>query len=121
MLRILDRYVIREVLAPFGLALSLFTFILLVDPLMKEVQRLIEKGVGAVTILRILATLLPQALGITIPVALLVGLLIGLGRLSADREAVALQACGVSLTRLLRPVAVCSWRPAPDPGTVPAV
>ena len=83
MLRILDRYVIREVLAPFGLALSLFTFILLVDPLMKEAQRLIEKGVGAVTILRILATLLPQALGITIPVALLVGLLIGLGRLSA--------------------------------------
>ena len=108
MLRILDRYVIREVLAPFGLALSLFTFILLVDPLMKEAQRLIEKGVGAVTILRILATLLPQALGITIPVALLVGLLIGLGRLSADREAVALQACGVSLTRLLRPVAACA-------------
>jgi lipopolysaccharide export system permease protein len=75
---------------------------------MKEAQRLIEKGVGAVTILRILATLMPQALGITIPVALLVGLLIGLGRLSADREAVALQACGVSLTRLLRPVAACS-------------
>jgi LPS export ABC transporter permease LptG/LPS export ABC transporter permease LptF len=108
MLRILDRYVIREVLAPFGLALTLFTFILLVNPLMNEAQRLIEKGVGAGTILRILATLLPQALGVTIPVALLVGLLIGLGRLSADREAVALQACGVSLTRLLRPVAACS-------------
>ena len=108
MLRILDRYVIREVLAPFGLALSLFTFILIVDPLMKEAQRLIEKGVGAVTILRILATLMPSALGITIPVSLLVGLLIGLGRLSADREAVALQACGVSLTRLLRPVAACA-------------
>ena len=59
MLRILDRYVIREVLAPFGLALSLFTFILIVDPLMKEAQRLIEKGVDAVTILRILATLMP--------------------------------------------------------------
>ena len=75
---------------------------------MKEAQRLIEKGVGAVTILRILATLMPSALGVTIPVALLVGLLIGLGRLSADREAVALQACGVSLTRLLRPVAACA-------------
>ena len=70
MLRILDRYVIREVLAPFSLALALFTFILVVDPLMKEVQRLIEKGVGAVTILRILATLMPSALGVTIPVAL---------------------------------------------------
>jgi LPS export ABC transporter permease LptG/LPS export ABC transporter permease LptF len=105
MLRIIDRYVIREVLAPFCLALTLFTFILLVNPLMNEVQRLLEKGVGALTILRILVTLLPQALGVTIPVSILVGLLIGLGRLSADREAVALQACGVSLTRLLRPVA----------------
>jgi LPS export ABC transporter permease LptG/LPS export ABC transporter permease LptF len=108
MLRIIDRYVIREVLAPFFLALTLFTFILLVNPLMNEAQRLLEKGVGALTILRILVTLLPQALGITIPVSLLVGLLIGLGRLSADREAVALQACGVSLTRLLRPVAACA-------------
>src|SRR5690242_5673698 len=38
--------------------------------------------------------------------SVLVGLLIGFGRLSADREFVALQACGVSLYRLLRPVAV---------------
>ena len=48
----------------------------------------------------------PQALGLTIPMALLVGLLIGLGRLSTDRESVALLACGVSPYRLLRPVLV---------------
>ena len=108
MLRILDRYVIREVIAPFLMALALFTFLLLVQPLMDEAQRLLSKGVGAWTILRILGTLTPQALGITIPVSLLVGLLIALGRISGDREAVALQACGVSLTRLLRPVAACA-------------
>ena len=44
------------------------------------------------------------AVGLTIPMALLVGLLIGLGRMSADRESVALLACGVSPYRLLRPV-----------------
>lgn len=108
MLRLIDRYVIREVLTPFAFALALFTFVLLVNPLMEEARRLIEKGVGTQTILRILATLAPQALGITIPIALLVGFLVGLGRLSADREAVALQACGVSLTRLLRPVGLVS-------------
>jgi LPS export ABC transporter permease LptG len=48
----------------------------------------------------------PQALGLTIPMALLVGLLIGLGRLSTDRESVALLACGVSPYRLLRPILV---------------
>ncbi len=47
---------------------------------------------------------MPQALGLTIPMALLVGILIGLGRLSADRETVALLACGVSPYRLLRPI-----------------
>ena len=49
-------------------------------------------------------TLIPQSLGLTIPMSLLVGLLIGLGRMSGDREAVALLACGVSPYRLLRPV-----------------
>ncbi len=112
MLRTIDRYLIRETLSPFLLALVVFTFILQIPPVMEEAKKLLEKGVDAWTILRILATLLPQALGITIPVALLVGLLISLGRLSADREAVALQACGVSLPRLLRPVlavALLGW------------
>jgi lipopolysaccharide export system permease protein len=50
----------------------------------------------------------PQALGITIPMALLVGILIALGRLSGDREIVAMEACGVSLARLLRPLLLFS-------------
>jgi hypothetical protein len=57
-------------------------------------------------------TLIPQALAVTIPIALLIGLLIGFGRLSSDRESVALLACGISIYRLLRPVmvvAVASW------------
>ena len=66
---------------------------------------MIEKGVGWWTIVHVLALLLPQALGVTIPISLLLGLLIGLGRLSADREFVALQACGISIFRVLRPVA----------------
>jgi LPS export ABC transporter permease LptG/LPS export ABC transporter permease LptF len=104
MLRILDRYVIREVLPPFFLALLVFTFILQIPPVMEVAERLIAKGVAWQTIGWIMLTLLPQALGITIPMALLVGLLVGLGRLSGDRETVALQACGVSVYRLLVPV-----------------
>ena len=104
MFRIIDRYVLREILPPFLFALLVFTFILLIPPLMDVAEGLIAKGVATGTILRIMATLLPQALGVTIPMALLVGLLIGLGRMSADREAVALQACGVTLRRLLRPI-----------------
>src|SRR5262245_49117780 len=106
MLRIFDRYLVREILVPFFLALVVLTFILLMPPILENAQQLIAKGVDFPTIARILLTLMPQALSVTIPMALLYGILMGLGRLSADREFVALQACGVSIFRALRPIAM---------------
>ncbi|MFN8057556.1 MAG: LPS export ABC transporter permease LptG [Vicinamibacterales bacterium] len=106
MLRTLDRYLILESLLPFGLCLLVFTFILQIPPIMEQAEALIAKGVAWQTIGVILATLLPQALGITIPMALLIGVLMALGRLSGDRETVAMQACGISVFRMLRPLAV---------------
>jgi LPS export ABC transporter permease LptG/LPS export ABC transporter permease LptF len=104
MFRTLDRYVWREILPPMLLALLIFTFLLALPPFMQHLENLLAKGVGVATIARLIWTLVPQALGLTIPMALLVGILIGFGRLSADRESVALLACGVSPYRLLRPV-----------------
>ena len=106
MLRITDRYILREVVPPFFLALFVFTFLLMIPPIMDVAEDLISKGVDTMTILRLMATLIPQGLGITIPIALLLGVLMGLGRLSTDRETVALQACGVSLFRMLVPLTV---------------
>src|SRR5262245_41656162 len=106
MLKTIDRYVIREVVPPFVLTLLIFTFILELPPVMEGLEQLVAKGVDWHTVAKIILLLMPQALGLTIPMALLVGLLIGLGRLSTDREAVALLACGVSPYRLLRPVLV---------------
>jgi LPS export ABC transporter permease LptG/LPS export ABC transporter permease LptF len=100
----LDRYIVREILPPLFLSLLIFTFILEIPPVMQQLEQLVSKGVPWGVAGRILLTLIPQALGLTIPMALLVGLLIGLGRMSNDREAVALLACGVSPYRLLRPV-----------------
>ena len=105
-MKTLDRYLIREVLPPLFLSLLIFTFILCLPPIMEQLEALVAKGVPWGTAARMLLTLVPQALGLTIPMALLVGLLIGLGRMSGDREAVALLACGVSPYRLLRPVLV---------------
>ena len=102
----LDRYVVKELLPPFFLALIIFTFLLVLPPVMDYLENLLAKGVTWGTAIRILWTLLPQALGLTIPMAVLVGILIGLGRMSGDRESVALLACGVSPYRLLRPIGV---------------
>ena len=110
--RLIDRYVIRGVLAPFTIALLVFTFILLVPFLVELAEKLIAKGVPMITVLHVMVTLLPQALAVTIPMSLLVALLVGLSRLSSDREWVALQACGVSAFQVLRPVlviAVLGW------------
>jgi lipopolysaccharide export system permease protein len=108
MFRTLDRYLLREVAAPFLLALAVFTFILQLPPIMRQAESLIAKGVPWTTVGHLLLLLVPQALGLTIPMALLVALLIAFGRLSADREMVAVLACGVSLYRFLIPVMALS-------------
>jgi LPS export ABC transporter permease LptG/LPS export ABC transporter permease LptF len=105
---IIDRYVIRLSLTPLLLGLLVFTFLIIVPALMEYAEPLIAKGVAAPVVLRLMAMLVPHGLALAIPMSLLLGLLIAFGRLSSDREFVALQACGVRLLRLLRPVAILS-------------
>ena len=104
--RTIDRYLIRQILPPFFLALAVCTFVLLMGPMLEQAELLLAKGVPIPTVGFLLLTLVPQGLGVAIPIAILAGVLIGLGRMSADRESVALLACGVSPQRLLRPVLV---------------
>ena len=104
MLKALDRYLLREMVLPLVLGLVVLTFLLQVQPFMLQSQLLLAKGVPWTTILSALYMLLPQALSVTIPMAVLLGILVGFGRMAADREFVAMQACGVSVIRLLRPV-----------------
>ncbi|HUR35832.1 MAG TPA: LptF/LptG family permease [Vicinamibacterales bacterium] len=106
MLRILDRYLVREIALPLTLALTVLTFVLVLPPILTAGEEFISKGVEWSIVARAMATLLPSALSLTIPMAVLMGILVGFGRLSGDREFVAMQACGVSLTRLVRPVAL---------------
>jgi LPS export ABC transporter permease LptF len=106
--RILDRYVIREVVPPFLLGLLVFTFILIIPFILDQAEQLIAKGVHGWTIVVLASTLLPGVLALTIPMALLIGLLVGLGRISSDREFVVMMACGISPYRLLQPVLVFS-------------
>lgn len=105
-MRVIDRYIIRQALLPAFLSLLVFTFLLIIPLVLKIAEDLVPKAVPTLTILRLIVTLLPQALALSIPMGLLLGLLLAFGRLSADREFVALQACGFSVARLLRPVIV---------------
>ncbi len=114
-MRTIDRYVMRQILPPFILALAICTFVLLMGPMLEKAELLLSKGVPIPTVGFLLLTLVPQGLGVAIPIAILAGVLIGLGRMSADRETVALLACGISPARLLRPVLLlCSAVAAVD-------
>jgi LPS export ABC transporter permease LptG/LPS export ABC transporter permease LptF len=104
MLRILDRYVLKEVTPSFLLGIGVFTFVLLLNEILRLTQRLVTQSATVSETAGILFNLLPSVLCLTIPMGFLLGVLIALGRLSADSEIVAMRASGVSLYRLLLPV-----------------
>ena len=105
-MRTLDRYIIREIIPPFVIALLVFTFILIIPFIIDLAEAMIAKGVPWTMILRLILMLVPMSLALTIPMALLIGILVAFGRLSSDREVVVMMACGLSPYRLLRPVLV---------------
>jgi len=102
----IDRYIFREMLAPFFLGLGVFTFVLLIARILKLVELVVNRGVPPSQILKLFSYILPAFLEVTVPMALLLAILVALGRLSADSEIVALRANGFSLYQLARPVLV---------------
>jgi lipopolysaccharide export system permease protein len=102
--KILDRYILRELVVPFVLGLAIFTSILLIVRILKLVEMVVNRGVPLWQILKIFSYILPAFLEVTVPMALLLAILVAFGRLSSDSEIVALRAAGISLYRLLIPV-----------------
>jgi len=101
----LHRYVASEMVGPIALGFSLFTFLLMMNAFFLLAQKAIAKNLPAGIVLRLLALELPNLLVLTIPMAVLFGCLIGVGRLSADDEWTAIQASGLGIGTLLRPLA----------------
>jgi LPS export ABC transporter permease LptG/LPS export ABC transporter permease LptF len=105
-LPVIDRYVLREHLAPFALSLALLTLALLLDRIYQMTDLVITRGVPSHLVLGLLVLMLPSFLAHTLPMALLVSILLAGGRLASDFEVVAFRAAGVGPLRLLRPVIV---------------
>lgn len=100
----LYRYILRELFSPFLLGLSIYTFVLLMNAIFNVTEFAIKRNIPTTAVLKIIALSLPQLLTLTIPMSVLLGVLIGVGRLSADSEMIALKACGISYWRVLGPV-----------------
>src|ERR1017187_254235 len=102
----LNRYVFLEVLAPTLVGFFAYTGFMAVRGLVQFSELLVqsEQPVGEAGL--VVALSLPHIVVLTLPIAFLLGLLIGIGRLSADSELTALRASGVDLLVLYRPIGV---------------
>ena len=108
MRKIIDRYIFQEIAFPFILILCILTFVLLMGKILQIMDLFINKGVGFFSIVKIIIFLMPSFMLFTIPIALLISVLIAVGRLSSDNEITALKTSGISLLQMYYPVAVAS-------------
>jgi len=104
--RIINTYIFKELLSPFSLGLLIFTFILLMNKVLKLMDLIVNKGVDISEVFALIVYLLPSFLVLTIPMSVLLAILIALGRFSADSEVVAMKASGISLYQMIPPFVV---------------
>jgi lipopolysaccharide export system permease protein len=100
----LSRYLISEILPPFLFGLLVFTFILLVARMIKLIELIVTRGVSPVQTAKLFSLILPTFLELTVPMAFLLAILLGLGRLSSDHELLAMKASGISPGQILKPI-----------------
>ena len=101
---VLDRYVVREIAIPIGLSLLLVISTLIIARLLALVGLILNQGVSVATVLALTVHILPSLLAMSLPMAVLLGTLLGIGRLGSDSELVAVAACGLSIRRVAVPV-----------------
>ncbi len=105
-MRILDRYIVREVIRHALLGLLIFTFVLFVPKLVRLMELFVRHSGSGSQIALLFLCIIPNILVFTIPMAVLIGVLLGLGRMSMDSEIIAITSLGISRKRILWPVGV---------------
>ena len=86
------------------MSLFILTFVLLMGRILQLMDLMINKGVGIIDISRLVLYLMPPFLLITVPISLLIAILIGVGRLSADSEITTMKSAGISIYRIMVPI-----------------
>ncbi|HUD23247.1 MAG TPA: LptF/LptG family permease [Acidobacteriaceae bacterium] len=108
-MRLLTRYVLREVVSYALLGAVLFTFVLFMRDLPKILELVVRESASLTDVFRIFAYTLPNTLTFTIPTAVLAGILLGLSRLAADSEITAMRASGIGALSFVRIVSILSF------------
>ena len=111
-MRILSRYILREVLTHAVIGGAVFTFVLFIGKLTPIIELVVRSSAPIPSVAELIFLTIPSALTVTIPMAVLVGILIGLSRLAADSEVTAMRASGIGTGIFVRTIgwlAVLTW------------
>ena len=101
-MRILTRYILGEILSHTLIGCALFTFILFMHDLPHILDVVVRNSSTFSNVMEILLFTLPNTFKVTIPMAVLVGVLLGLSRLASDSEIVAMRASGLGIGYFVR-------------------
>lgn len=102
-MKILNRYIFKEHLAPFFGALIVIMFILLMQFLVKYIGQIFGKGLSFFIIMELIIYNLAWMMALAVPMATLIAVLMAFGRFSADNEITILKSSGISIYRTIRP------------------
>ena len=108
-MKILPKYIIRQLIITLFFTLAVFTCVLLRGKLLRELtDLLVNRHIGLGVVAWFVALLMPTVLSFTLPMALLAAVLLVFGRMSADHEITAIRANGVGLGGIAAPVILLS-------------
>lgn len=102
-MRLLPRYIARELFLPFLFSLGIIVFILFINFFLRAVDRFLGKGLDLLTILEYLFLNLAWIIALAVPMAVLIATLMSFGRLSEDNEINALRSSGISFLNIIKP------------------
>ena len=111
-MRILTRYILKEVSSHALLGVLLFTFVIFMRDLGRLLELVVRNSAPLPSVAEIFLYTLPTTFMITLPMGTLVGILIGLSRLAADSEVTAIRASGMGAGMFVRVVsifAIAAW------------
>src|SRR5579885_2291888 len=104
----IDSVILREIIGPWCFGVAMFSVIIFASSFLFQFSSLLVQGAPIGDVIRLTAYMLPGVIIKTFPMAILLAALLGFGRLSSDSEIVAMRAAGVSIRRLMYPVAFFS-------------
>ena len=102
-MRILSKYIVKEHISPFIMALFVLLFVLLANFLLKSIDKFLGKGLDMFLLGEFMFLNLAWILALAVPMAVLVATLMAFGRLSSDNEITAMRSSGTDFLQLLLP------------------